>query len=506
MSHRSICKFAAGLILVFLLVPALQAQEPSVEPEGEVFRVALSGKYPPFSFYDSQGNLQGFDVDVSREVAKRLGRPVEIIATDWTGIIPGLVSGRYDAIIGSMAITPEREKAVLFSRPYYVSGAQLFVRAEDTSRFQSIGDFGQEDVIGAGTGSTYEQYLTRNHPNLEIQLYVGESDLFQDLKTGRLDGFVTDRFVGMYNIDKAGFAFEPVGPLLYKERCAIPVTKDNEELVQKINAALNAMEEDGFFARLQKKWFGKSMQETAAARDAEAKASGQEAQDISELASGEMTAGTIIGIMLKGFSLTLVVAAFSIIVGFILSIPIGVGINNGPAPLRFVLIAYTDIIRGTPVLVQLFFFYYGLGQFDFAKMTPLQAGILTMTINASAYMGEVVRSGLMSVPAGQVTGALALGLTKIQAFRHVVWPQAFRIMVPPLMNSVVALLKDTALVSVIAVPEVITQTQKIVAVTYQPMPLYAGVALMFFLVAFPLMKAAQYLENQMRKKGYAAEK
>ncbi len=129
-----------------------------------------------------------------------------------------------------------------------------------------------------------------------------------------------------------------------------------------------------------------------------------------------------------------------------------------------------------------------------------------MTINAAAYMGEVVRAGLMSVQPGQVTGALALGLTRIQAFRYIIWPQAFRIMVPPLMNSVVGLLKDTALVSVIGVAEVVTQTNKLASITFRPLELWFFVGLLFFLVAFPLMKAAQALEDRMRRKGYQMEK
>jgi His/Glu/Gln/Arg/opine family amino acid ABC transporter permease subunit len=479
-SPQRILLLAIGLLLTVLSLPA---QDDSAALTGKPFRVALTGRYPPFSFYGSEGQIQGFDVDTAREVGRRLGRPTEIIAIEWAGIIPGLQANRYDAIIGSMAITPERAEQVLFSRPYYISGAQLFVRGRDADRYPNIDAF-TDELIGVGVGSTYEQFVTRNFPQLNVQLYPGESDIFQDMRSGRLAGFVTDRLVGTYNAQVAGEDFVAVGPLLYQERCAIPVKLSDTELNAQINEALDAMEADGFFDELHRKWF--------------------EPRDIADIAADRITVGVIARIMLWGFMYTCIIAAVAIIGGFILAIPIGVGIHSGPTPVRWILIGFSDIIRGTPVLVQLFFIYYGLG--NYIQFSPLQAGIIAMTINAAAYMGEVVRSGLMSVQPGQVTGALAIGLTRIQAFRHVIWPQAFRIMVPPLMNSVVGLLKDTALVSVIGVAEVVTQTNKLASITFRPLELWFVVGLLFFLVAFPLMKAAQVLEDRMRRKGYQMEK
>jgi ABC-type amino acid transport system permease subunit len=169
---------------------------------------------------------------------------------------------------------------------------------------------------------------------------------------------------------------------------------------------------------------------------------------------------------------------------------------------RWVLRAFNDFIRGTPVLIQLFFVYFGSGQIGL-NLSPITAAVVTLTINASAYMAEVVRSGLMSVDPGQSLAARALGLTRVQTFTSVVWPQAFRIAMPPLMNSVVALLKDTALISVISVGEVVREAQAIISVTFNPMKYYLIVAVMFFIVAFPLMKLADRLERTIRRRGFA---
>ncbi|MCB2154196.1 ABC transporter substrate-binding protein/permease [bacterium] len=474
-------------------VPMLDDAEEAVPGDAQLFQVALTGKYPPFSFYNDEGELQGFDVDVAREIARRLGRPCEIVTTEWAGILAGLQAGRYDAIIGSMAITPDRQKAVLFSRPYYISGAQLFIKSDDADKIHSIYDLKGESV-GATLGSTYQHYVEENYPDITVRSYPGEPDIFQDMRSGRLKGFVTDRLVGQYNAKLAGEDYIPAGPLLYEERIGIPVTFENKDLEPKISAALRAMESEGFLQGLHKKWFG-TTRTFVPIEDSESDSEQQ------EIESANLSWGLIASKLLKGFGITLLCAIVAIVCGFLLAIPMGVGIKGAPAPFRTLLIIVNDFIRGTPVLVQLFFVYAGLPAIGI-KLSPIEAGILTLTINAMAYMAEVVRSGLMAVPQGQTTGALALGLSKLQAFIHVVWPQAFRIMVPPLMNSVVALLKDTALLMVISVPEVITEAQKLISITYRPLFFYALVGLLFFIVAWPLMKASQRLEDRIRRKGY----
>ncbi len=476
-------------LLAFLLAAIAGASR--AQDAAEPFRVALTGKYPPMSFYDGEGELTGYDVDVSREIARRLDRPVEFVATEWASILAGLQAGRYDAIIGSMAITPERSEAVLFSAPYYVSGAQLFVRENDAAVYSSLADL-EGRAIGAVTGTTYQRTVETEYPGIEVRTYQGEPDIFQDMTSGRIDGFVTDKFVGLYNAKRAGESFVPAGPLLYDERIAIPVTKSSGELLKGIDAALADMETDGTLDELKRKWFGAAA--TSAAGSAPVR----------------LTNGLVARVMLRGFGRTLLAAGIAIVAGFLLAIPFGVALKSAPAPLRAALQFVNDFVRGTPLLVQLLFVYAGAPQLgillglspDALRLTPMNAGVLTLTVNAAAFMAEVVRSGLLAVHPGQTTGALALGLSRIQAFRHVVWPQAFRVMIPPLMNSVVALLKDTALLSVISVAEVITEAQKLVSITFQPMKFYFIAAVLYFVVAWPLMKASQRLERRIRKRGY----
>jgi glutamine transport system permease protein len=204
--------------------------------------------------------------------------------------------------------------------------------------------------------------------------------------------------------------------------------------------------------------------------------------------------------LLRGFVLTLGIASASLLIGFVMAVPVGLLLNTKRGIWRIphlIVRTIVDFLRGTPVLIQLFFVWMGLG------FAPIVAAVVTLGINCMAYMAEVVRSGLIGVDRGQIRAAQALGLSRSQAFFHVVWPQAFRIAIPPLMNSVVALTKDTALVAVISIPEVLSQAQAIISITYQPRLYYFMVAVMFFVVTFPLMKMAGVLEARIKQKGFS---
>jgi His/Glu/Gln/Arg/opine family amino acid ABC transporter permease subunit len=440
----------------------------------------LTGKYPPFSFYSDQGELAGFDVDVARMIAGHLGREISIVATEWDGILAGLLSGKYDAIIGSMAITPERRKMVRFSDVYYVSGAQLFIHASSEGRIRHIRDL-EGRRVGVGLGETYEHYLRSTYPAVETVTYKSTVDIFQDMRNGRLEGFVTDRLVGLYQIESGGLDFVPAGPLLYREEMGIPVRMEDERLLRQINRALRGMRSSGEMDRLHAKWFGEHAE--------------------GNRPSGGMTWSVQLRMLGRGFVITLAVALSALVMGFILAIPWGIVLNNPKVvvyvPLRF----FNDFIRGTPLLIQLFFVYFGAPQVG-VTLSPIGSAVLTLTISCAAYMAEAIRSGLMAVDPGQQLAGKALALSRIQIFRFIVWPQAFRVSIPSLMNIVVAFIKDTALISVISVAEVVREAQSIISVTYNPIRYYFIVGLMFFLITFPLMKLAGYVERRIKQRGY----
>ena len=200
--------YARIILALTLALLTLAGPRPAAAEEELV--TALTGKFPPFSYYDKQGNLAGFDVDVSREIARRINRKSRIIATEWDGILAGLLAEKYDAIIGSMAITPVRQESVDFSTPYYHSGAQLFVHRDNPDKVYSIEECGGLPVAVV-LGETYQHFLEERFPDIKVVTLKSAAEIFAMLEQKRITGFVTDRLVGAWQIKEAGRPFAPVG-------------------------------------------------------------------------------------------------------------------------------------------------------------------------------------------------------------------------------------------------------------------------------------------------------
>lgn len=213
---------------------------------------AGSGGYPPFNFILDDGSVDGFDVDVAKEIAKRLGKQEQYVTTSWDGIIEGLRAGRYDGILGSMAITEERLQVVDFSFPYYFSGPQLIVRKD--SGLTDISDFTEDHVVALVTGTTFEKDAEK--AGLKFKLYEDDNQTLMELINDRVDGVLTDRIVGLNAMSKmkGGDNLTIAGSVLRTESMGIAFKK-NSALTEQVNAALKAMREDGTLRAISEKWF-----------------------------------------------------------------------------------------------------------------------------------------------------------------------------------------------------------------------------------------------------------
>ncbi len=240
--------------LIMLLTPAAVLLAGGQQEAGDSISFAGSGGYPPFNFITEEGDVIGFDVDVAAEIAKRMDKELEYKTTAWDGIIEGLRAGRYDGILGSMAITEEREKVVDFSDPYYYSGPQLIVRKD--SSISGPQDLTSDSVIGLVTGTTFEQDAEKL--GVQVKLYEDDTQTLLELLNGRVDGVLTDRIVGLNAISelKQGDQLTLVGSTLRTETMGIAFQDDDDELRQQVNAVLSEMRADGTLTGISEKWFG----------------------------------------------------------------------------------------------------------------------------------------------------------------------------------------------------------------------------------------------------------
>ncbi len=211
--------------------------------------IAMSCGYPPFSFYNGKNQVVGFDVDVSREVAKRLGVQPKVIVTEWNGIIKGLQSGSYDAILGSMSVTEERAAAVGFSIPYYYSRCSVIVKKG--SPLKSPKDLAGK-VVGVAQGTTYESDAKALGTG-KISIYEDDEKALTALQKGAVDAVITDEIVSIYLAKAKSLPIEPIGEPLRTEKIAVAFRKEDESLLLQVNKILKAMQDDGTLRLLSEK-------------------------------------------------------------------------------------------------------------------------------------------------------------------------------------------------------------------------------------------------------------
>ncbi|AVQ98339.1 Inner membrane amino-acid ABC transporter permease protein YecS [Oceanobacillus picturae] len=186
--------------------------------------------------------------------------------------------------------------------------------------------------------------------------------------------------------------------------------------------------------------------------------------------------------LFQGAYYTLLITVISMLFGSIIAAIVAVARLKGAPPIRWIARAYVSIIRGTPTLVQIIIVYYGLVDFGI-RLQPLPAAIIALSISIGAYLSETLRGALQSIPKGQMEAAYASGLTPVQTMRRIIFPQAIRIAIPPAGNTFIGMLKETSLVSVITVTELLRSAQLLIAQYYVYMPFYLSIALMYWIMS-----------------------
>ena len=231
--------------------PQATAEELDEIREAGVIRIAMSGAYPPFNFVNEQNEVVGFDPAIGTELARRMGLEVEIITTAWDGIIGGLLTNRYDAIVGSMSITEERDEVVDFVGPYYTTKRAIFTKPDS-----GITEVSQLDDarLGVTLGETHEQWAREQ--GYSIRTYKGLPELLLELENGRVDAIVNDSIAAILAMKETGQEYV----MLEFETDVIPagiaIREGNPELAAEMQAALDAMMEDGTYLEIANEWVG----------------------------------------------------------------------------------------------------------------------------------------------------------------------------------------------------------------------------------------------------------
>lgn len=440
----------------------------------------------PYVFEDEQqpGALKGFEVEIADALGRELGVRAKFVQNDWSSLVPALERGDFDIILNGLEDTPERRQRLRLSVPYFTYGETLTVRSG--SSYTSLAEL-RGRRVGTLNQTVASQIL--GAAGVEVVLYEGQQEPYLDLSKGRTEAVLLDHVIAeRYGCPLAGLTCLPND--VARGTYVIGSAKGAVSLDRAVNAALGNLSRSGELAQILKRW---------QLWDARQASHGKEplTTDVvsaPSVAERRFTSGHVL-LFLRGAWVTLLISALS----FAFASPLGLALASvrlyAARPWRWLAAAYVELLRGTPLLLQLYVLYFGLA--DVVRLNPLTAAVLGLALNYGAYEAEVYRGALSAVPVGQAEAARALGLSFWQSLRHVIFPQALRTALPAVTNDFVALLKDSSLISVITVVE-LTKRMTILAVELRdwltPGLMCAG---LYFAMSFPLARLARRIERRL---------
>lgn len=444
----------------------------------------------PYVFPDpgNPSRLIGFEVDIANAIAGELGVDARQSQNGWDSLIPALQRGDFDFVMNGIEVTPRRSENVLFSFPYYVYTEQLVVRS-DNALIKDTNDL-KGKRVGTLSGAAAQDILMRMG-EVEVKVYSGQVEPYEDLALGRLDAVLLDLPIAAYYAKpnpKLRYAGAPIGEGFY----AIAMRKGDEALKKRLDEILKKLLLTGELRRIYEKWDMWNESQAKLFKIMEGTSGYVGLQD-----SKKAPLYTFFPSLVKGAGITLLISVASMALAISLGLFLTLMRLYGRPPLSTLASAYVEIYRGTPLLIQLYVLYYGLPNIGIS-LSPLLAAFLGLGMNYAAYESELYRAGVNSVAKGQMEAALSLGMTRGLAIKRIVMPQAMRIALPGITNDFIALFKDSSLVSVIAMVELTKTYSILAATTLKFFELGLIVAILYFAMSYPLSLLARRLEERLK--------
>lgn len=470
--------------------------------------IATDATYPPFEVKQND-KIVGFDVEVGEAIAHDLGVKLEWVNMDWSGVLGALESGKADLAMAGVTITEERKKkGYLFSRPYLLSG-QVIARRKGDTRIQKPADL-KDKIISVQQETTGQYAVERIGVPKDHELRFDQiQDGLMDLRNKKSDATVGDLPTIKAILAKGFPEIELAGPVFVKENLGIVAWKTNPDLMSQVNRSLGRMMVDGRYAEAYKKWFDEPLTTGIIAELDSVKDQGSKVPEVTDAPTGSVAAvkpvsgsaftfrwdilGDAIPRLAKGAWLTIQLTAYSLVLGIAGGLLLALGRVSPMTLFRPIIVAYVEIVRGTPLLMQIYVIYFVLPIVDI-NLSPMISGVLALSLNAAAYTSEIFRAGIESIDSGQMEAARSLGMDYRMAMRFVILPQTLRRVLPPLTNEAVALLKDSSLVSVVALAELMRVGKEIATNAGSPTTIFLTVALFYLAMTLPLTWLVRRLE------------
>ncbi len=487
-------------LLTILGVTNVQAQESD-----KTYIIGMDQTMAPFTYLDESGDPSGMEIEIFEAIAEDQGFNYEYRNFSFSAALQALQSNQIDGMLAGVAITPEREKQLDYSNIMFSFGNQIAVRAD--SDIEDMEDmYGKTIAVKAGsTGFEVIQDMQDEY-SFEILMFESSADMHHSVNNGIADAAVESSAVQAYGIATGQLDFKQIGERLTNSDLAFPVNKgENPELLAMFNAGLEKLRADGTFEEIVSKYLGVD----AAAEQSQSGQNALEEDTSRESDSDEptpySTAGSVAKALGSGLWTTIWVAFISIMIASVIGLIFGLMRVSENRILKFLADIYIYSMRGIPMIVFVFFIFFGVSQMLNTNFTPAFAGVTALSINTGAYIAEIVRGGIQGVHKGQTEAARSLGMSSSLTMRKIILPQAFRNMIPSLVNQFILALKNTSILSVIGMVELTNQGKIIIARTYRSGQTWFLVGFIYIVLITILTLISERLEKNLKNSSTSTE-
>ncbi|HHO2205259.1 TPA: ABC transporter permease subunit [Staphylococcus aureus] len=445
-----------------------------IKERGEL-RVGLSADYAPMEFehtINGKTEYAGVDIDLAKKIAKDNNLKLKIVNMSFDSLLGALKTGKIDIIISGMTSTPERKKQVDFSDSYMMTKNIMLVKKDKVNEYKDIKDFNNKKV-GAQKGTEQEKIAQTEIENASITSLSRLPDVILALKSGKVEGAVVEKPVAeAYLKQNTKLGISNVKFNEEEKDTVIAVPKDSPKLLSQINKTIKEVKDKGLI--------DKYMTNAANAMN-------DDSGFISKYGS----------FFLKGIKITILISLIGVALGSILGAFVALMKLSKIKIISWIASIYIEILRGTPMLVQVFIVFFGITAALGLDISALVCGTIALVINSSAYIAEIIRAGINAVDKGQMEAARSLGLNYRQTMKSVIMPQAIKNILPALGNEFVTLIKESSIVSTIGVGEIMFNAQVVQGISFDPFTPLLVAAALYFVLTFVLTRIMNMIEGRL---------
>ncbi|EVG81944.1 amino acid ABC transporter, permease/substrate-binding protein [Staphylococcus aureus FVRH6021] len=445
-----------------------------IKERGEL-RVGLSADYAPMEFehtVNDKTEYAGVDIDLAKKIAKDNNLKLKIVNMSFDSLLGALKTGKIDIIISGMTSTPERKKQVDFSDSYMMTKNIMLVKKDKVNEYKDIKDFNNKKV-GAQKGTEQEKIAQTEIENASITSLSRLPDVILALKSGKVEGAVVEKPVAeAYLKQNPKLGISNVKFNEEEKDTVIAVPKDSPKLLSQINKTIKEVKDKGLI--------DKYMTNAANAMN-------DDSGFISKYGS----------FFLKGIKITILISLIGVALGSILGAFVALMKLSKIKIISWIASIYIEILRGTPMLVQVFIVFFGITAALGLDISALVCGTIALVINSSAYIAEIIRAGINAVDKGQMEAARSLGLNYRQTMKSVIMPQAIKNILPALGNEFVTLIKESSIVSTIGVGEIMFNAQVVQGISFDPFTPLIVAAALYFVLTFVLTRIMNMIEGRL---------